>query len=149
MKRKAISYDHRDLQAGDKGVLISLVHDFQTGQLVEYRTGYEVSTGPMIGFHVRPGCIVYRMPNHHIKATGEYTKTMSVERIGQYELMRVKAQHGMRFYARMFTIPLRYHHDRAEFWQQLYRRLSRQRCSNPEISNLYARIGEPLTKPNF
>ena len=151
MKRKPIGKDHKGLQAGDEGVLISLVYDFGTDRMIEYRTCYKVSYGP--GIPPTPCVIVYKMPNPHVKATGEYTKTMSLERIGQYEFMtcKTKSLFKPRLYARMFTIPLRYHFDRAEFWKQLHRhqigmmqRLERTSGRRIERFNL-----EPLIKPNF
>lgn len=151
MKRKPIGKDHKCLQAGDEGVLISLVYDFQEHKLVEYRTGYKVSYGP--GIVPQPGVIVYKMPNPHIKATGEYTKTMSLERIGQYELMSCKTahQHYHRQYGRMFTITLRLDHDRARFWKQI------QRATLDKLRGVCNQTGfrtdrwnfEPLVKPNF
>ena len=151
MKRKPIGKDHKGLQAGDEGVLISLVYDFQEHRMLEFRTGYKVSHGP--GIPPQPGVIVYKMPNTHIKATGEYTKTMSLERIGQYDLMSHKTAHQFyrRRYARMFTIPLRLSHDRAAFWKQIHRATLDQlrTVCNSTGYRIDRHNFEPLIKPNF
>jgi hypothetical protein len=161
--KRRIGLDHKDLQAGDTGKLISLVYDFETKRVTEYRTNYSVSYGP--GLPPRPGRIVYKMPNAHIKATNEYNKTMSLERIGQYEFMSVKTRPRdagddprisiapVRFYARVFTIPIRYDFDRAEFWKQLHRHALKMLAQHERMSGYYdrqyTRVPEPAIRPSF
>jgi hypothetical protein len=153
MRWKRIGYDHKDLQAKDKGRLISLVYDFQERRMSEYRTDYEVTEGPMRDWHLCPGVIKYWLKDKPDDPPYANIRTMSLERIGQYELMSCKTAHQYyhRQYGRMFTIQLRLDHDRARFWHQIQRAtLDQLRALSNQSGHRIDRWNfDPITKPNF
>lgn len=150
------------LQAGDIGDLISLVYDFTTGLTKEYRTQYRVPYDPPE--YSGGGRLLYLPPKTSPQKPHVWN-AMSVLRLGQYELMRVRTRPRdpqldiqisvapFRFYARVFTIESRYDYDRAEFWKQLHRRAQAVLAQHENISGYYTKmwhvVPEPLVRPSF